>query len=846
MSGIIRTIKAKDDNNVEQNIFPKTVLEAVVDSETNETLDVILDNLNEKIDNIEPGSGGGSGGTTYELSRTEDTITLIGEDGSSSEITDSSAYLSRENLLVYPYYNNTSTKDGVTFTDNNGIITANGTSTATFSGFMCRHRNDNKLVLPIGTYTLSGCPEGGSTSTYYITIGRNDSSGSWIDVGNDIGEGVTFTLTEESQIGITIAIKQDVTVENLIFKPMLEVGTVAHEYQPYNLSRQKLRSDLDNINTDVNVSDKMSKSGGIFTGNVEFEGGVSRIDITGQKINIDDLTLSDGSCHIMKYINKTNAGSTNISNVPVGSTPFTLDVELIRWASTTDYISKQVFICSSGKHQFRVRYCTSGTWGDWTTYDFTDVVSKSGDTMTGALEVSSSNYPPMTVTRSGQPYSAAIRFANSNGTLGAIGMTATGDELLRWSPDEQTIYTILDSGNYSAYAVPKTGGTFSGDVTFDGAIIGKNEYNVLSQDYYVFHTADGAGKEGYWKLCTINVTGTYAGAVIEFDMTSRGGRGKLYVSFTGSTDVSAYDVRVFKPTDSINACYIIKTSGTSEGSVFEIYVKKEEAWGNLTVNHLKFPKYMRDLITLTWSGEYVSLPPSGFQGTGNTITLDSGNYSSYALPKAGGTMTGDITFNNDKGIKNADGHQILMTSATTVTPTSTISTKKPVYVGTTNSSYVTYIRGAYVYVDAGSNNPVNSKAWQLISDQRIKTNSILLNDEDKYLTFFNNLKPRNYNYIRDEEGTNKSIGFYAQEVEEALLSAGLTNQDFDGLNILEDFEYGIAHGKDESVYFKKFYTISYEQFIPIIVNKVQHMEKEFNEKIATLEQKIKELTGGTE
>lgn len=42
MSGIIKTIKAKDDNNVEQNIFPKTVLEAVVDSVSGKTLDILM------------------------------------------------------------------------------------------------------------------------------------------------------------------------------------------------------------------------------------------------------------------------------------------------------------------------------------------------------------------------------------------------------------------------------------------------------------------------------------------------------------------------------------------------------------------------------------------------------------------------------------------------------------------------------------------------------------------------------------------------------------------------------------------------------------------------------------
>ena len=56
MSGIIKTLKNKT-NDIEQNVYPKTVLEAVVDSETNETLDIVLDEINNKIDNIEVSDG---------------------------------------------------------------------------------------------------------------------------------------------------------------------------------------------------------------------------------------------------------------------------------------------------------------------------------------------------------------------------------------------------------------------------------------------------------------------------------------------------------------------------------------------------------------------------------------------------------------------------------------------------------------------------------------------------------------------------------------------------------------------------------------------------------------------
>lgn len=668
---IIKTLKSTV-NDVEQSVYPKTVLEAVVDAETNETLDVVLDeistsitDLNDKVDNIEIVAGN----TTYELSRTDDTITLTDSDGSSSE---------------------------------------------------------------------------------------------------------------------------------------------------------------------VDVSDKVSKSGDTMTGDLNVEG------------NVNVPLLADNTGETLQPIPTAGA---------IQSDSTTLAPILPTWKTFIGSLQYN----SAWHNMISVRH-RNGT-GNGVNYG---MYLRAPLTSTGNLVWNQQNH------------------ANGTGT---------------WVGEK----TILDSSNYSDYAVPKTGGTFTGDVIFDKAIIGKSEYNVLSHDYYVFHTADGAGKAGYWKLCSITITGTYAGAPIIFHMTSRAGNGTLGVNFSGATDISAYSVANIKLTDNINTCYIGKTSGTSSGSVFDIYVKKEEAYGNLTVTRIDFPRYMRDLVTLTWSGTYVASMPAGITWTSsapsiplytntyssipaatqsavglmsaadktkldgiatgaNKITVDSSlsststnpvqNKAVYAslvarLPLSGGTMTGAITLTDNYGIKAENGNHILAVSSATVSPTSVMYNKKPIYFGFADSNYITYIRGTYVYLDVPYS-PVTNKTWTTGSDQRIKTNSILLNDEDKYLTFFDNLKPRNYNYLRDEENANKSIGFYAQEVEEALLSAGLTNQDFAGLNVIEDFEEGLGQGKDEAVYYKNFYTLSYEQFIPIIVNKIQHMEKEFNEKIATLEQKIEELTGGTE
>ena len=148
-----------------------------------------------------------------------------------------------DNLLIYPYRNTSKEASGIKWVDvGDGTVIASGTNTgASQNLFDCRTRSgsspDNTpLILPAGTYTLSGCPKGGSSSTYYIQVGRTVNGG-WNSLGADYGEGVTFTLTEETQVQVQPCIRTNAAVSNIVFKPMIEKGSVAHPYQPYGLSR---------------------------------------------------------------------------------------------------------------------------------------------------------------------------------------------------------------------------------------------------------------------------------------------------------------------------------------------------------------------------------------------------------------------------------------------------------------------------------------------------------------------------------------------------------------------------------------------------------------------------------
>lgn len=145
--------------------------------------------------------------------------------------------VSGKNLIPYPYAETTKTVNGITFTDNgDGSIIANGTSTAQiwFTIF-------NNVTFNCGTYTLSGNQSGGKLK-YDTNLIWKDNNGNehWVV---DAGDGITFTLPYQVTIKILLRIYKGITVENLVFRPQLEIGTVATAYEPYHGSTNTIKPD---------------------------------------------------------------------------------------------------------------------------------------------------------------------------------------------------------------------------------------------------------------------------------------------------------------------------------------------------------------------------------------------------------------------------------------------------------------------------------------------------------------------------------------------------------------------------------------------------------------------------
>ncbi len=121
----------------------------------------------------------------------------------------------------------TQTINGVTFTNNgDGTYTVNGTATADTLLVLCK--TDIKANV---NYRLVGCPSGGANAVYNMVM---QDIVNW-STAFDNGSGITKSYSEDCTLRISIQIKSGVTVNNLIFKPMLslEISDTYADYEPY-------------------------------------------------------------------------------------------------------------------------------------------------------------------------------------------------------------------------------------------------------------------------------------------------------------------------------------------------------------------------------------------------------------------------------------------------------------------------------------------------------------------------------------------------------------------------------------------------------------------------------------
>lgn len=141
---------------------------------------------------------------------------------------------SGKNLLSYPYYDKSKTTNGVTFTVNDdGTVSTSGTATGGNAIFDLAFGSEIHIPKDVAI-VVSGSPAGKGFSTYIISVEtelRDGSSLFMVDFGSNYTSNSVKTIKSAK-----IVIYEGTNAEGLIFKPQIEIGTVATEYeQPQNV-----------------------------------------------------------------------------------------------------------------------------------------------------------------------------------------------------------------------------------------------------------------------------------------------------------------------------------------------------------------------------------------------------------------------------------------------------------------------------------------------------------------------------------------------------------------------------------------------------------------------------------
>lgn len=173
------------------------------------------------------------------------------------------------------------TKNGLDVVVNaDKTILINGTATANTFILLSEEFN-----IPSGTYCLSGCPQGGSSSTYKLYLNAVS--------GQDLGEGKIITLSKEKNTYAVIDISEGVVCNNLLFKPQLEIGSTATEYEQYGTSPSPdYPSEIENVE-----------------GNIEIKSvGKNLLNVTAKTTTVQGLTFTVNEDKSIT-INGTNTGT---------------------------------------------------------------------------------------------------------------------------------------------------------------------------------------------------------------------------------------------------------------------------------------------------------------------------------------------------------------------------------------------------------------------------------------------------------------------------------------------------------------------------------------------------------
>ena len=152
-----------------------------------------------------------------------------------------------ENLIKYPYAQMVESRLGVQFTYDDGMITLNGISNDGSTDTITTMNLYTHFTLKDGKYTLSA---NSSSSKIGVRFYGHDANGNTSTLKTVYGSNsIVYDTTNDGYNEYSLNLRvlnnyNETEFVNDICKPMLEIGNIAHAYQPYKLSRKAIRDDI--------------------------------------------------------------------------------------------------------------------------------------------------------------------------------------------------------------------------------------------------------------------------------------------------------------------------------------------------------------------------------------------------------------------------------------------------------------------------------------------------------------------------------------------------------------------------------------------------------------------------
>ena len=530
----------------------------------------------------------------------------------------------------------TQTKNGITFTIDKtaGTIKVNGTATA-------QTQLSIEFNVPSGDYYFSGCPSGGSSSTYDLyayDLDYSESGGgrprkwdgttaSASDYGNTSQE---IKIVGGHETVLTIRIQSGVTVSNKIFKPMIRKGTIADAtFEPY----RSIQTQFDE--TDTKITETNSKiditTNGIMLSSAQMAYGKRTKNLIPfvLKENVKDSSVGSTTC-------KRDGDGYKLTNSPTGNVVFALYTTNANHAfdnaklpNTKTLPTGKYIISGTGFDadiQYRIQYSTDGSTATKLLY-----FGEGGDTSEKTFEITDA----MTYVRhyiwvksgknlgSGVMVKPMIRDANIADSTYTEGIDAGAYmcSAINLTPEKLELDTgklIINSDNFSL--------DVNGKCTLGGDSIIQSKNYVANSEGMKIQLSDGTIDSKNFKVSSDGTVTSTGGTFVSSNYAAATGNtktvgGKLNLTATSSTLM--LDTANFKITGSgsVTATDLTLTGGIIKTSTYTAATSSAKTVGAKI-----------DLGVSTSSSSALLLDTANFKITG------SGSVTATDLTLTGGTI----------------------------------------------------------------------------------------------------------------------------------------------------------------------------------------------------------------